>query len=244
MKVTIATLFASIAAAQLHAPVGEPKGNAITRPLNEVVPAGKAFEITWTPTTSNTVSLVLLKGPAVNVIPQYAIVEGIPNNGKFSWTPDTALEGTAGPEGYGIQIIDDVNGQFQYSTQFGISSDGKAEESKPAEKPVEEPATSAAPAPASSGYAVAPEPVPTTIQTSAAPTSSPCTTTTAWVPEGTGSVYPPSNGTVPVPTGALPPKPSAPAGGNTTAPFFPGAASGLQAGGVLAGAAAALALLL
>ncbi|CAI6334879.1 unnamed protein product [Periconia digitata] len=237
-KISIAALFAGLAAAY-HAPVGEPNGNPITRPLNEIVPAGKAFEITWTPTTSNTVSLVLLKGPAINVIPQYAIVEGIPNSGKFSWTPDAALEATAGPNGYGIQIIDDVNGQFQYSTQFGISSSGKVSSSAPV------PSKSAAPAPSSSGYAVVPSGVPTTIKTSAAPSSTPCTTTTAYVPAGTGSVYPPSNGTIPaVPTGALPPKPSSPVvGGNSTAPFI-GAASGLQAGVGLAGAAAALAMFL
>lgn len=35
-KATIVSLFLGLAAAQLHAPVGEPKGNPITRPLNEV----------------------------------------------------------------------------------------------------------------------------------------------------------------------------------------------------------------
>jgi len=236
-KLSVAALFAGLAAAY-HAPVGEPTGNPITRPLNEVVPAGKPFEITWTPTTTNKVSLVLLKGPSINVIPQYAIVESIPNSGKFVWTPDAALEATAGPNGYGLQIIDDVTGQFQYSTQFGISSSGKAAD-KPSSAPVvEKPVASSTP----SGYATAPAPAkPTTVKTSAVPTSSPCTTTTAYVPVGTGSVVPPKNGTTAYPTGALPPKPSAPAG-NTTAPFFPGAASGLQAGVGLAGAAAALVL--
>lgn len=35
-KATIITFFAGLAAAQIHAPVGEPSGNPITRPLNEV----------------------------------------------------------------------------------------------------------------------------------------------------------------------------------------------------------------
>lgn len=240
-KLSIAALFAGLAAAY-HAPVGEPTGNPITRPLNEVVPAGKPFEITWTPTSSNPVALVLLKGPAINVIPQYAIVENIPNSGKFVWTPDAALEATAGPNGYGIQLIDEVTGAYQYSTQFGISSSPK-----PASSSSSAPSSSAPvskPASTPSGYATAPAPVkPTTIKTSAlVPSSSPCTTITAYVPATTGSVVPPKNGTVPYPTGAVPPKPSAPAG-NTTAPFFPGAASGLQAGVGLAGAAAAFVLL-
>lgn len=122
MKVTIATLFASIAAAQLHAPVGEPKGNPISRPLNEVVPACKPFAITWQPTTPNTVSVLLLKGPSTNVVKfGPSLAEGIANSGTLSWTPAGDLETTDGPTGYGIQIIDDVTGQYQYSTQFGIS---------------------------------------------------------------------------------------------------------------------------
>ena len=122
MKATIATLFASLAAAQLHAPVGEPKGNAITRPLNEVVPACKQFTITWQPTTPNTVSVLLLKGPSNNVVKfGPSLAEGIANSGSLAWTPAGDLPTTDGPNGYGIQIIDDVTGQYQYSTQFGIS---------------------------------------------------------------------------------------------------------------------------
>lgn len=217
----------------------------ITPDTSQIVPAGKPFEITWQPTTTNTVSLVLLKGPAINVIPQYAIVEGIPNTGKFTWTPDTGLEATASNTGYGIQIIDDVNGQYQYSTQFGISSSGKVETSKPAEvKPVDKTSAPAPSAPAATGYNTVPA-APTTIKTSAAPTSSPCTSTTVYVPAGTGAPLPPKNGTAPYPTGALPPKPSAPStNGTVTPPPFLGAASGLQAGVGFVGAAAALAMLL
>jgi hypothetical protein len=68
------------------------------------------------------VSLLLLKGPPTNVIQEGPpIVVGIPNSGSFVWTPASSLEATAGNTGYGLQLIDDVTGQYQYSTQFGIS---------------------------------------------------------------------------------------------------------------------------
>jgi hypothetical protein len=35
-KASIVTFFAGLAAAQIHAPVGEPSGNPILTPLNEV----------------------------------------------------------------------------------------------------------------------------------------------------------------------------------------------------------------
>ncbi|KAK5134040.1 hypothetical protein LTR08_007045 [Meristemomyces frigidus] len=103
-------------------PVGaEPVGNPISLPgLNSVVPAGQAYTVTWQPTTAGTVTLVLLKGPSTNAIPQYAIVEKIPNSGSYSWTPSTDL--APGQTGYGIELIDDATGQYQYTTQFGISN--------------------------------------------------------------------------------------------------------------------------
>lgn len=120
-KTSVVAFFASITAAQLHAPVGEPAGNPITRPLIEVVPACKAFTITWQPTTTNTVSLLLLRGPSINVVPIQTLAEGINNSGSFVWTPAATLE--ADSSRYGLQLIDDVTGQYQYSTQFGISKD-------------------------------------------------------------------------------------------------------------------------
>jgi hypothetical protein len=84
------------------------------------VPACKAFTITWQPTTPNSVSLILLRGPATNVVPLGApIVTGITNSGSFVWTPSASLE--ADTTHYGLQLIDDITGQYQYSTQFGIS---------------------------------------------------------------------------------------------------------------------------
>lgn len=104
----------------------EPKGNPISQPgLNTIVPVGESFTITWEPTTEGTVSLVLLKGPAENLIPVYAIAEKIENSGSYTWDPKTTLEGSEGAKGYGIQLIDDKTGQYQYTTQFGISNDHK-----------------------------------------------------------------------------------------------------------------------
>ncbi|GAB1732104.1 hypothetical protein NU195Hw_g7836t1 [Hortaea werneckii] len=112
-------------------PTGSPEGNAIYTPgSTSVVPAGSPYEITWDPTTSGTVTLVLLKGPSNNAVPQYAIVEGIDNSGSYTWTPSEDLSPTDGPTGYGIELIVDATGQYQYSTQFGISNDGYNADSK------------------------------------------------------------------------------------------------------------------
>ncbi|KAF2766833.1 hypothetical protein EJ03DRAFT_384405 [Teratosphaeria nubilosa] len=105
-------------------PVGaNPLGNPIYTPnTGDIVPAGKEYNITWGPTTTGTVTLLLLKGPPTNAVPQYAIVESIDNTGSYLWTPSTDLEPTQGATGYGIQLIVDASGQYQYSTQFGISN--------------------------------------------------------------------------------------------------------------------------
>ncbi|OCL00586.1 uncharacterized protein K441DRAFT_651565 [Cenococcum geophilum 1.58] len=109
-----------------HAPVGDPSGNPINKPsLNELVPAGKPYTITWTPTTTGPVTILLLRGPSTNVVPIGApIASGIDNTGTFEWTPPTTLE--ADTSHYGIQLIVDATGQFQYSTQFGIENPGYA----------------------------------------------------------------------------------------------------------------------
>lgn len=110
-------------AAAYTTPVGdEPQGNPIYTPgLGEVVPVDADYTIVWDPTTEGTVTLVLLKGPAENAIPQYAIVENCENNGSYVWNPEDNLE--PGTTGYGIQLIDDETGQYQYTTQFGIQND-------------------------------------------------------------------------------------------------------------------------
>jgi len=114
---------ATVAVASAYTqPVGEPNGNPIYKPgLNELVPAGSPYTITWTPTTQDTVTLLLLRGPSNNVVPLYPIVEGIANTGTYDWTPSLDLQPDT--TGYGIQLICDDTGAYQYSTQFGISND-------------------------------------------------------------------------------------------------------------------------
>lgn len=73
------------------------------------------------PTSSGTITLLLLRGPSENVVPLKPIAEGIPNTGSYVWTPDSSLEPDTSR--YGIQLIQDSDGAFQYSTQFGIGGD-------------------------------------------------------------------------------------------------------------------------
>ncbi|OGM49078.1 extracellular serine-threonine rich protein [Aspergillus bombycis] len=83
-----------------------PTGNPIYTPgLNEAVPVGKPYAITWGPTTEGTVSLVLLRGESTNMQTLETIAEQIPNNGKFEWTPSTSLEATS-PTTFGISNPD------------------------------------------------------------------------------------------------------------------------------------------
>jgi hypothetical protein len=121
--VTVGLAYTAAFAAAFTAPklVGDPSGNAITSPgLNEEVPAGKPFTIVWEPSTDGPVTLYFLKGPSTNAVPQYAIAEHIANSGSYSWTPSTSL--APGTSGYGILLVDDVTGEYQYSTQFGIKN--------------------------------------------------------------------------------------------------------------------------
>ncbi|KAJ4991160.1 hypothetical protein SVAN01_03288 [Stagonosporopsis vannaccii] len=257
-KASIVALFTSIAAAQLHAPVGEPAGNPITRPLNEVVPACKAFTITWQPTTSNTVSLLLLRGPSTNVVPIQTLAEGINNSGSFSWTPASSLE--ADVSRYGLQLIDDVTGQYQYSTQFGISKEdcavvvSSSSTPAPSSTPAGESSTPAGYPVASStpaGYPVASSSVVKTSSVAPYPTTVKTVATSSAHVASTGA--PGYNSTIVQPTGSLTVpnslRPSATGAGNgtTTGPGLPestGAAASIKAGLSLVGAAAFAALML
>lgn len=141
----VAVAFAGLASACSQLPVGSnPSGNPINLPtLNQVVPAGVPFTITWTPTTQGTVSIVLLRGPSENVIPIDCLADKIANSGTFSWTPSTAL--TADVTHYGLQIIVTGTGQFQYSTQFGISNSKVVSSKSASVKPtISKPASSSA----------------------------------------------------------------------------------------------------
>ncbi|KKK22837.1 hypothetical protein AOCH_007280, partial [Aspergillus ochraceoroseus] len=99
----------------------DPSGNAILTPgLNQVVPAGKPFTISWNPTTTGDISLVLLRGPSTNVVPIDTLADSIPNSGKFVWTPSTELKPDT--THYGLLLVVEGTGQYQYSTQFGLSN--------------------------------------------------------------------------------------------------------------------------
>lgn len=250
-KTSIVALFAGLAAAQ-HAPVGDPVGNPITRPLNEVVPACKPFTITWQPTTSNSVSLILLRGPSTDVKPLQTIVVGIPNSGSFTWTPASTLE--ADVTRYGLQLIDDITGQYQYSTQFGIS---KGPECNGAPSSA---SSSAASTPYGGGYPVS-TPLPSSKASSSthggypvsSPVSSKANTTivtktssiilSTGAPAGNSSIVQPTK-PLTVPSSLIPSATSSPSATRSAPPQSTGAASSLKAGLSLAGAVAAFAFML
>ncbi|GIJ84539.1 hypothetical protein Asppvi_003386 [Aspergillus pseudoviridinutans] len=172
-----------------------PQGNAILKPgLNEQVPVGNPYTITWDPTTQGPVSLVLLRGPSTNVVPLSTIAEAIPNTGSYSWTPSTELENDV--THYGLLLVVEGTGQYQWSTQFGISNPDKAVESSSASVAPTTPAASRietpTPAPASSDVTVI------------------ATETTTWCPESESTVKPTTIPVV-VPTGG----PSIPSGSPT-----------------------------
>ncbi|KAF3163654.1 hypothetical protein TWF106_010552 [Orbilia oligospora] len=222
---------------------------------SSIVPVGQTFDITWDPTEAGTVTILLLRGPSSNILPLYPIVEQIPNSGSYKWTPKADLE----PDSthYGIQIIIDANGQYQYSTQFGVSNPNyKPPTSSSAVSSSAAATTSAAPTTTDS---YGPEETTTsyetvytttkssvtsfiTVTTSSVPYEEPSTTSTYVAPTVT-YVPPSSNGTTSyVPTGTgkptissvLPPVPSQ-----------TGAASSVKvASGLLMGVAGVAAMLL
>lgn len=117
-----------------------PSGNPISKPgLNEQVPKGQTYTITWNNTTPGmmnatlghwrnsltnpaigTVSLVLLRGDSQHANPTSLIVAKTPNTGTYPWAVPDSLE--VDDSRYGIQLIDDADPSiYQYTTQFGIS---------------------------------------------------------------------------------------------------------------------------
>lgn len=125
MRFTTATVLSTLAAfaAAYTQPdySKDPQGNPIAYPsLNEQVPEGAPFKIQWDPTLGDKVSLVLLRGPSSNVVPLETIVENIDNTGSYEWTPSTSL--TVDTTHYGILLVVEGTGAYQWSTQFGISA--------------------------------------------------------------------------------------------------------------------------
>lgn len=98
-----------------------PEGNAISKPgIDDPVEAGKPFTIEWKADTKGPISIVLLRGPSKNVKPIDTLAEKIDNKGKFEWTPSKDLKPDT--THYGIMIVVEENGQYQYSTQFGVKN--------------------------------------------------------------------------------------------------------------------------
>ncbi|KAA8648597.1 hypothetical protein EYZ11_011413 [Aspergillus tanneri] len=125
MRFSTAAIFSALAAlVSAHSQPDynqAPTGNPIYTPgLNQVVEAGQTFTITWDPTTTGPVSLVLMRGPSTNVVPIGTIAEQVPNTGRFDWVPSTSLEPDV--THYGLLLIVEGTGQYQYSTQFGVSN--------------------------------------------------------------------------------------------------------------------------
>ncbi len=168
-------------------PVGDhPSGNPISQPgLGAIVPVGTPYTITWNPTTAGTVTLVLLRGPSTNVVPLYPIAEKIANTGVYVWTPSAALQPDT--THYGIQLIVDATGQFQYTTQFGISNPAYGASSSSSYSLASSSSCSSSSMHSASAYAAASSPYATTMR--------PSTTTMAAIsqlPDGQPQPPPPA----------------------------------------------------
>jgi len=126
------TLFVAAGLATLASAFTQPKdqtwGPLLTPDTSDSVTQGKDFTVTWDPeshpTDGVTVSLVLCHGPGSNcVLSDTAIVEGLPASQKsFDWkVPCTLTPGVQSTStGYGMLVIVDGTGEFQYSTQFSV----------------------------------------------------------------------------------------------------------------------------
>lgn len=251
MRFSVATVFSALVAlsAAYTAPdyTQNPSGNAISSPgLNEIVPEGKTYTIKWSPTTTGPISLVLLRGPSNNVVPLKTLAESIPNSGEFKWTPGSDLE--ADVTHYGLLLVVEGTGQYQYSTQFGLSAAaGSSSSSTTAAATTETSAaetTPAASAPASSTVIESVE-ITTTIcpeteTTAAATTPAPEVTATGVSPVGPASSTPVSSirlTTSAIPSGTASASPSA------SSPVFNSAGRNAASfGAVMAGVLAAFAL--
>ncbi|KAI5778384.1 hypothetical protein EDC01DRAFT_731763 [Geopyxis carbonaria] len=98
--------------------------NAVTYPLGGTVDGSDTITIKWTPTTKGTISIHLLKGPQKNLVDLGPIVTGKENTGDFVWKVPDELEGAATmpkDDVYGLKVVDDLTGKFEYSPPFEIS---------------------------------------------------------------------------------------------------------------------------
>lgn len=125
MRFTAALLSTLVALASAYTKpdyTQSPTGNAISKPAqNESVTTGKPYTIEWEPTTKGPISLVLLRGPSTNIKPIHTVAESIDNTGSYEWTPSSDLEPDT--KHYGLMLVVEGTGQYQYSTQFGVKNE-------------------------------------------------------------------------------------------------------------------------
>lgn len=160
-SIIFAAGFAAVATAFTQ-PKSQTYGALLTPSLDSPVTTGQDYTVTWTPNQPAdgvTVSLVLCNGPGSNcALQNTAIAENIPaGSGKFKWSVPCSLPaGVAQTStGYGMLIIVDGTGEFQYSTQFSVnagsscssssssaSSSASASSSSASGKPVSSPSSS------------------------------------------------------------------------------------------------------
>ncbi|PUU84146.1 Ser-Thr-rich glycosyl-phosphatidyl-inositol-anchored membrane family-domain-containing protein [Tuber borchii] len=114
---------------EVEAAAGDtPSGlNPISYPLGGNVDAGSPVTITWQPSTPGTVTIHALKGNPDNLNDLGPIVANIANSGSFVWNVPKTFEDSstmgAGNK-YGLKIIDDATGKFEYSPPFDMTVPG------------------------------------------------------------------------------------------------------------------------
>ncbi|KAI5838392.1 Ser-Thr-rich glycosyl-phosphatidyl-inositol-anchored membrane family-domain-containing protein [Morchella snyderi] len=120
--VSIALSFAAVVCAQQKA--GQ---NAFTHPLGGTIDGSEPLILKWTPTTTGTITIKLLKGPTTNILDIDIIATYIENSGSYTWNiPQSLQDSGSMPEGdkYGLKILDDATGTYEYSPPFDISVPG------------------------------------------------------------------------------------------------------------------------
>lgn len=200
-------------------PTSQTYGSLLTPNTDSPVTTGQDYKITWTPkdpTDGVTVSLVLCNGPGSNcVLQSSAIVEKVPAAaGSYTWSVPCSLpEGTASTAtGYGMLIIVDGTGEFQYSTQFSVKKGDTCSASSTTTT-----SSSGSSSKSSSGSSVSGKPTPYTTSsgwdswtatfnttTTPAYTPTPKYTTPAGVTSAPSSSYPQASSTAANTTAATP----------------------------------------
>jgi len=122
----LTVLVAGLAAVNAyHAPGTQIDGtNAIFTPNTESpVTVGTPYSVTWDGEgLGDKISLLLWRGPGESLVFLKPIADSVDNTGTFMWTPDSSLEDDV--THYGLQVVSELDGRFQWSTQFGVVNKG------------------------------------------------------------------------------------------------------------------------